>query len=91
MMRVAASVLALVVALAHAEPKELNAATLAQIEQVRGIGVALAERLVAERDRRPFRDWSDLTLRVRGLGNAGAQRLSDAGWRIDGRAYDRRR
>jgi|GEM_PF-2471332 len=50
-----------------AEALEINDASRAQLEQLDGIGVATAERILAERARAPFAGWSDLQKRVKGL------------------------
>ena len=73
---------------AAATELDLNTATQAQLEQLRGIGVALSEKLLAERARQPFADWRDLIARVPGIGARGAARLSAQGLRVDGRAWE---
>ena len=82
----AAVALALAVA-AAAERVDVNRATLAQLETVKGIGPELSEAILAERARSPFADWSDLVRRVRKIGPASAARLSAAGLTVDGRPY----
>lgn len=67
---------------------DVNTATQAQLEQLRGIGVAMSEKLLAERARQPFGDWRDLIARVPGIGAHGAARLSAQGLRVDGRAWE---
>lgn len=66
---------------------ELNTATRARLESVRGIGPQLAAALLAAREARPFTDWADLVARVRGIGPASARRLSAHGLRVDGRPW----
>ncbi|MEN9779444.1 MAG: hypothetical protein RL014_592 [Pseudomonadota bacterium] len=66
---------------------EINTATEAELDSVRGIGPDLSSRLLAERSRRPFQDWADLITRIKPMGAAQAQRLSDAGLRIHGLPY----
>lgn len=66
---------------------EVNSASQADLEQLRGIGPALSAQILEQRDRRPFVDWNDLEIRVRGLGPAAARRLSAAGLRVGGEAY----
>jgi len=63
---------------------ELNTATQAELERLRGVGVALSERLLAERAKAPFADWQDLRQRVPGLAGRSAQKLSDQGLRVNG-------
>ena len=66
---------------------ELNTASQAELEQLRGIGVALSERLLAERTHRPFTDWADLQQRVPALGGRRAEQLSRQGLRVADRPY----
>lgn len=86
----AALLLALPAVLTAAAPAGLDANTApqAQLEQLRGIGVALSERLLAERAVRPFSDWNDLVARIPGLGPVQARKLSAEGLRVQGRAYE---
>jgi predicted flap endonuclease-1-like 5' DNA nuclease len=51
-----------------------NAATLAQLKTLPGIGPALAERIALERSQAPFHDADDL-LRVKGIGPAKLEKL----------------
>ena len=67
---------------------EINTATQAQLESMPGIGPALAERIIAARASAVFVDWADLRRRVKGIGPATALKLSDAGMRVHGQAFD---
>lgn len=64
---------------------EANTATRAELESLPGLGPALAQRLLAAR---PFQDWTDLMRRVPGIKAAAARRLSAAGLRVGGAAFD---
>ncbi len=63
---------------------ELNDATRAQLEQLDGVGVAMAERVLNERAKAPFRDWDDLQRRVKGLRGARSARLRAQGVTVNG-------
>lgn len=66
---------------------DVNAASAAELEQIRGIGPALAQRIVAVRTREGrFRDDADLRRRVRGIGEANLRRMVAAGLSIPGPA-----
>jgi len=54
---------------------DLNTATLAQIDSLPGIGPAVAQRIIAARETKPFRHMADLR-NVRGIGPALAARLA---------------
>jgi competence protein ComEA len=80
--------LALLGAAAWAHAVGANAGNRAQLEQLRGIGPPLADAILQARERDgPFRDWGDLTKRVRGIRDAKARQLSAAGLTVDGRPY----
>jgi competence protein ComEA len=66
---------------------ELNSASQAQLETVRGLGPALSQQLLEERRKAPFADWADVVRRVPGIGRASAAKLSAAGLTVQGRAY----
>lgn len=68
----------------HAGALELNSATQAQLESLRGIGTAASERIIQERALRAFDGWADFTQRVKGFKSAMARRLSDAGLTVNG-------
>jgi competence protein ComEA len=68
-------------------PVELNRASQADLEALPGIGPALSERLLQERQRRAFSGWLDLVSRVKGVGWHGGLRLSRSGLRIEGQAH----
>lgn len=51
-----------------AQAVEINEASRAQIEQLDGAGVTMADRMLEERARQPFAGWDDLRKRVKGLG-----------------------
>jgi competence protein ComEA len=79
-----ALVLALLSSLAMAAV-ELNAADQATLESVRGIGPTLSAKLLAERQKAPFKDWADVVERVPGVGLASAAKLSAAGLTVQGK------
>jgi competence protein ComEA len=63
---------------------EINTATRAELERLNGVGVALAERVLNERAKAPFRDWEDLQRRVRGIRGARIERLQAQGVTVNG-------
>jgi competence protein ComEA len=78
-----------VAAAATLAPVDVNSGNRAQLEQLRGIGPPLAELILAEREARgPFKDWADLIARVRGIREAKARQLSQAGLRVGQAAYE---
>lgn len=66
---------------------EVNTASQAELEMLKGVGPQLSEAMLAARRERPFRDWADLRARLKGVGPARASKLSAAGLRVDGQAW----
>ena len=67
---------------------EANIANRAQLEQLRHIGPPLADAILLARDKDgAFKDWTDLMARVRGIRDAKAGKLSEAGLTVGGAAY----
>ena len=87
MNRSVALLLALLACTAGAAAVEINRASQAELESLKGVGPALSEAVLGERQRQPFADWADLLARVPGLGRRSARRLSDQGVTVDGQAY----
>ena len=74
---------------AWAAAVEANSADVAQLDGLKGIGLKRAALIVDERQAQGrYTDWLDLVDRVRGIGPASAQRLSDSGLTVNGKAYD---
>ena len=69
--------------LAPAWALEINHATEAELDGLRGLGPAFTRRILSERDIRPFTDWSDLMRRVSGMGRLTAQKLSAQGLTVN--------
>jgi competence protein ComEA len=75
-------------ALGHSERNlNVNSATQAELEQLRGVGPQLSTRILTAREARPFSDWDDLRRRVTGLGPAQSARLSREGLTVAGAAF----
>jgi len=66
---------------------DINTATEAELDGIRGIGPATTRRILDERARQPFKDWADLVARVRGVGRASAASFSAQGFTVNGLPY----
>jgi competence protein ComEA len=75
------------VSMAAAAGVDVNKATQAELEAVPGVGPALAGRVLAERQKAPFKDWQDMIQRVRGVGEGSAAKLSKAGLTVGNAEY----
>ena len=65
---------------------DVNQASEAELDGLRGIGPPFTRRLMAARAQQPFQDWTDLMQRVSGMGPRVAQSLSDQGLTVQGQS-----
>ena len=54
---------------------DVNKASQAELESIKGIGPTISAQILGERQKAPFKDWSDLTTRVKGVGDASAAQV----------------
>ena len=66
---------------------DVNRASQAELESVKGIGPGLSGRILEARKTATFKDWSDLQQRVSGVGPGNAARFSQAGLTVGGNAF----
>ncbi|RMX05615.1 helix-hairpin-helix domain-containing protein [Corticibacter populi] len=67
---------------------DVNQASAQELTQIKGIGPALAERIIEERGQSDFKDWEDFIQRVKGVGATKAASLSAEGLRVKEEAYE---
>lgn len=67
---------------------DVNQATRADLETVKGIGPGLSGKIIAARQAGPFKHWGDLVERVGGIGAGNAAKFSQAGLTVGGAAFD---
>jgi competence protein ComEA len=67
---------------------EINRASRAELETVKGIGPGLSAKIMKEREAGEFKDWADMVKRVPGVGAASADKLSKAGLTVGGSGFD---
>ena len=82
--------LAILVALAAATAfaaVDVNKASLAELESVKGIGPAIASKIVDERKKGNFKDWTDMVDRVKGVGDGNAAKFSAEGLTVNGQGF----
>jgi len=70
-----------------ASAADVNQASAAELEAVKGIGPALSGKILAARQQGTFKSWSDLVDRVAGMGPGNAARLSQNGLTVAGSGY----
>jgi competence protein ComEA len=66
---------------------EINAATEAELDSIRGFGPPTTARILQERTKAPFANWADLMHRIKGIQDARARKLSKEGLTVNGEAY----
>ncbi len=66
---------------------EVNQATEAELDSVKGLGPSSTARILAARGQGAFKDWADLMARVKGIKPATARKLSRAGLTVQGTPY----
>ena len=66
---------------------DVNKATEAELDSVKGIGPGTSKLIITERKKGDFKNWDDFISRVKGVGDKRAENLSEAGLTVGGAAY----
>ena len=66
---------------------DANKATQAELESVKGIGPSISGKILDERKKASFKDWSDLVERVKGVGDGNAAKFSTEGLTVNGQGF----
>jgi len=66
---------------------DVNKATPAELDSVKGIGPGTADKIIKARKKAEFKDWDDLAERIPGIKEKRAIKLSDAGLTVNGASY----
>jgi competence protein ComEA len=66
---------------------EVNDATEAQLDGVRGLGPSQTARILQAREAGPFKNWTDFMARVKGIKAPTAAKLSTQGLTVGGTPY----
>lgn len=66
---------------------ELNLATEAELDSLKGMGPALNRRVREARAEGAFRDWADVQQRVSGIGANKARVFSQQGLTVQGQSF----
>ncbi len=67
---------------------DVNQATRADLETVKGIGPGLSGKIIDARKTGGFKNWDDLVERVGGIGPRNATKLSQGGLTVAGTGFD---
>lgn len=66
---------------------DVNTATIAELDGIKGIGPAKSAKIAAERKSSRFKDWPDFVSRVKGIGPVNAAQFSSEGLTVNGAPY----
>ncbi|MCB2022964.1 MAG: helix-hairpin-helix domain-containing protein [Burkholderiaceae bacterium] len=66
---------------------DVNKASQAELETIKGIGPALSTKILDARKAGDFKSWADMVDRVAGVGPGNAARFSQAGLTVGSASY----
>lgn len=66
---------------------DVNKATAAELDGIKGIGPGISTKIVDERKKGTFKDWNDFISRVKGVGEGNAAKFSAEGLTVGGSGY----
>lgn len=66
---------------------DVNKATEAQLDGVKGIGPVTSKLIMSERKKGEFKNWEDFIERVKGIGDDRAAKLSAEGLTVNGSGF----
>jgi competence protein ComEA len=84
--KIIAALAALLAAAAFAAV-DANKASQGELEAVKGIGPAISGAIIGERKKGDFKDWNDLVVRVKGIGEHNAAKFSEGGLTVGGKTF----
>jgi competence protein ComEA len=80
-------ILAMLYAAAAFAAVDVNKATAAELDGIKGIGPTTSKAIVDERKKGDFKNWEDLITRVKGIGEGNAAKFSAEGLTVKGDGY----
>ena len=66
---------------------DVNKATAAELDGIKGIGPGISTKILDERKKGNFKDWNDFIERVKGVGEGNAAKFSAGGMTVGGAGY----
>jgi competence protein ComEA len=66
---------------------DVNKATEAELDGVKGIGPVTTKLIISERKKGEFKNWDDFVARVKGVGDKSAAKFSAEGLTVSGSSY----
>lgn len=83
----AATVVCCLAAASCAFAVEVNTATEAELDGVKGLGPSQTARILQSREKGAFKDWADFMARVKGIKPRTATKLSANGLTVNDKVY----
>jgi len=81
------AVLAMLYAAASFAAVDVNKASAAELDSIKGIGPGISAKILDERKKGSFKDWNDFITRVQGVGETNAAKFSAEGLTVNGSAF----
>ena len=78
---------ALLLSLSSFAAVDVNKASAAELDGIKGIGPSLSGKILKERNKGSFKDWPDLMHRVSGMGEKSSVKFSAQGLTVNGTDY----
>jgi competence protein ComEA len=66
---------------------DVNKATAAELDGIKGIGPGISGKILDERKKGNFKDWNDFIERVKGVGETNAAKFSSEGMTVNGQGF----
>lgn len=80
-------IIALLFASASFAAVDVNKASAAELDGIKGIGPAMSEKILNARKTSEFKDWNDFIGRVSGVGEKTAAKFSAEGLTVNGKRF----
>ncbi|PKO62217.1 MAG: hypothetical protein CVU24_05140 [Betaproteobacteria bacterium HGW-Betaproteobacteria-18] len=66
---------------------DINQASEAELDSIKGIGPGTSSKILDERKKAVFKDWNDFITRIPGIGEVKAARFSAEGVTVNGAGF----
>ena len=81
------AIVALLFAAAAFAAVDVNKASSAELDGIKGIGPAISTKILDERKKGNFKDWNDFIERVKGVGEGNGAKFSAEGLTVNGASF----
>lgn len=81
------AIVAMLYAAASFAAVDVNKATAAELDGLKGIGPGISGKIVDERKKGDFKDWNNFIERVKGVGDKNAAKFSSEGMTVNGAPF----